>query len=95
MHTINQQLILTLKNARVAKKLSQRELADKLGIPQSHLSKIETGQVNIKLASFVEMARHLEFEVMLVPRQEVMFVKSFHRPEVKPVYTLDDDTHED
>lgn len=96
---IIQQFIEALKNTREAKKVSQRVLADQLGIPQSHLSKIEAGKVNIKLASFVAMARALELEVMLVPRQEVSLVKSLMASqgsarlgtEVKPLYTLDDE----
>ena len=33
-----------LKKARKAKKLSQTELGAKVGLPQSHVSKIETGR---------------------------------------------------
>lgn len=97
-----QQFIETLKNAREAKEVSQRVLAEGLGIPQSHLSKIEAGKVNLKLASFVAMARALELEVMLVPRQEVPLVKSLMASqesmrlgtEVKPIYTLDEGQEE-
>lgn len=98
MHPIIQQLIATLKTAREAKGLSQQVLAAQLGIPQSHLSKIETGHVNVGLTSFVEMARHLELEVLLVPRQDITLVKSLARSQeksregkkVKPAYTLDE-----
>lgn len=98
-----QALIATLKSLREAKDYSQRVLAHELGIPQSHLSKIEAGQVNIRLASFIEMARTLGMEVMLVPRQEVSLVKSLvhsqekmrHGDEVKPAYTPDDEGDED
>ena len=99
MNPTIQQLIAVLKTAREAKGLSQQALAAKLGIPQSHLSKIETGHVNLKLASFVEMARHLELEVLLVPRQEITLVESIIRSkensrqgnEIKPAYTLDNE----
>ena len=48
------------------------------------------------------MARALEFEVMLVPRQEVSLVKGLMASqesmrlgvEVKPIYTLDDEPEE-
>lgn len=94
-----QNLISALKDTRKAKGLSQGELADKLGIPQSHLSRIESGHVNIQLSSLVEMARMLELEVMLIPRQEVSLVKgliaskekSREGDQVKPAYTLDDE----
>lgn len=68
-------LIDALRAKRKAMKLSQQKLAEKVGIPQSHISKIEAGDVNIKLASFVEMARAVDLEVMLVPRKDIMMVK--------------------
>lgn len=93
------QLIDGVKTARKARRLSQQVLARKVGIPQSHLSKIETGNVNIKLASFVEIARTLELEVLLVPRQDATMIKSLitskerkrRGDEIGPAYTLDDD----
>ncbi len=98
-----QQLVQKLKSARTAKNLSQRELANSLGIPQSHLSKIESGHVNIKLASFVKMARNLELEVMLIPRQEIPLVKNLMTSKeemrkghsIKPAYSLDDEKDEE
>ena len=94
-----QPFIVMLKMARKAMGLSQRELANKLGIPQSHLSKIEGGSVNLKLTSFVEMARGLDLEVMLIPRQKISLVKSLiasqtaikGSDEIKPAYTLDNE----
>ena len=92
-------LIQTLKSARETKKMTQRVLADKIGIPQSHLSKIESGTVDIQLTSFVEMARNLDLEVMLIPRQEISWVKNLVASkekgrlgdEIKPAYLLDDE----
>lgn len=92
-------LIDGIKTARKAGRLSQQMLAHKIGIPQSHLSKIETGNVNIGLASFVEIARTLELEVVLVPRQDAAMIKNLmaskqareRRAEIGPAYTLDND----
>lgn len=93
------QLIDALKVARKAKGMNQLALAEKVGIPQSHISRIETGNVNIKLASFVEIARALDLEVMLVPRQDAGTINNLiaskaaerRGTEVTPAYTLDDD----
>ena len=71
-----QYLIEILKATRMAKKLSQRDLAAKIDVPQSHISKIESGTVNPRLSSVIEMARNLDLEVMLVPRQKVSLVKT-------------------
>lgn len=94
-----QPFINILKARRKVNKLSQRDLATKLGWPQSHLSKIESGSVNLKLTSFIELARTLELEMVLVPRQDVAFVKGFilskesqrHGSDSKPAYSLDDE----
>ncbi len=39
-----------------------------MGIPQSHVSQIESGNVDPRLSSILEMARLLELEVIVVPR---------------------------
>ena len=93
------QLTGIFRDLRKSKRMSQLALAGKVGIPQSHLSRIETGNVNIKLASFVEIARTLDLEVMLVPTQDAETIKRLitskaaerHGDEIRPAYTLDDE----
>jgi len=65
-----------IKAGRIAKNLTQRELGERVGIPQSHLSKIEKGSVDLKLSSLVEIARALDLEFKLVPRQALPAVES-------------------
>lgn len=95
MVAIIEHLIQGLKEARKQKKLSQQSLADSLDIPQSHLSKIEQGVVNIQLSSFVEIARALDLEVVLVPRKHITLVKAIVSTKDKaisgPAYTVDDE----
>ena len=71
-----QELVQTLKSIRKEKGLSQNALADKVGIPQSHLSNIERGKVNLTLSSFMEIARTLGWDVMLIPREHRTLVRS-------------------
>ena len=59
----------TLKNAREARGLSQRALGARAGIPQSHISKIEKGAVDLRVSSLVELARVLDLELELVARK--------------------------
>jgi transcriptional regulator with XRE-family HTH domain len=75
-----EQMVKDLKAAREAKGLSQRALSELVGVPQSHISKIERGGVNLRLSSFVEIARALNLEVMLVPRKNLSAVRSITRP---------------
>lgn len=60
-----------LLQARTRKGLSQRALAERTGVPQAHISKIEQGRVDIRLSSLVELARALDLDVQLLPRQAV------------------------
>lgn len=75
MSVKNEYVTQILKFSRVSKGLSQRALSHKVGFPQSHLSKIENGEVDLKTSSLIEIARALDLELMLVPRQLVNTVK--------------------
>lgn len=62
-------------DARRRKGLSQRAVAERTGVPQAHISKIEQGRVDIRLSSLVELARALDLEVLLLPRQALPAVE--------------------
>ncbi len=64
----------TLRHAREARGLSQRALSARAGMPQSHISKIENGAVDLRVSSLVELARVLDLELELVPRKAVSAV---------------------
>jgi len=64
-----------VREARIAKALTQKELGQRVGLPQSHISKIEKGTVDLKLSSLVEIARALELEITLVPRKALPAVE--------------------
>ena len=68
-----------LKATREAKAISQRELSQLVGLPQSHISKIESGAVDLRLSSLIELARVLDLELMLVPRKLLPAVNSIVR----------------
>ena len=75
----NEEIINALKKGREAKGLSQRALSASTGVPQSHISKIETGGADIRLSSLIELARALDLEVKLVPRKALPAVDSVIR----------------
>ncbi len=68
-----------LTAARRRAGLSQRALGAKLGIAQSHLSKIERAAVDPQVSSLVEIARALGLELMFVPRQLVPALQALQR----------------
>ena|SRR6056297_1987979 len=65
-----------LKQAREGKGLSQRALSKLAGVPQSHISRIENGGVDLRVSSLIELARVLDLELMLVPRKSVSAVRA-------------------
>lgn len=101
MLTGNETLIATLKAARLNKGLSQRALAARVGLPQSHISRIEAGAVDLRTSNLLELARALELELMLVPRSSMPVVRALERnqlpavSEQRGVYALDDNEDDD
>jgi transcriptional regulator with XRE-family HTH domain len=88
----NESLIAALKAARVARGFSQRELSARSGVPQSHISKIENGGADLRMSSLIELARALEFELVLVPRRLIPAVKGLTTGDTRrPAYSLDDE----
>lgn len=68
-----------LRSAREARGLSQRDLSARSGMPQGHISKIESGTVDLRLSSLVELARVLDLELTLVPRRALPAVQAIVR----------------
>lgn len=69
----------TLRTTRKRQGLSQRALAAKAGVPQSHISKIENAAVDLQTTSLIAIARALGLELKLVPRQLLPAVESLTR----------------
>ena len=74
-----ERLAATLKAAREKKTLSQRTLSVRAGVPQSHISKIEHGKVNLTVSSLTAIAHALDLELALVPRKAMPAVNSITR----------------
>ncbi|MCF7728348.1 MULTISPECIES: helix-turn-helix domain-containing protein [Sulfitobacter] len=85
----SEKLAATLKAARENKGLSQRALGARAGVPQSHISKIESGAVNLTVSSLTAIANALDLELALVPRKAAPAVRMITRsvsdaPKVTP-----------
>jgi HTH-type transcriptional regulator / antitoxin HipB len=91
-----------LVTARHAKGWSQRELASRVGLPQVHISAIETGKVAPRFNTLLDLVRILGFDLLLVPRPLVPAVQSLIRDsehpaspgadqDERPLYATEDD----
>ena len=76
MHPTVLDIALTLRAARKARGLSQRQLAERLGLTQAQISRFEHGRAELRLSSLVELARGTGLELMLVSRRSVPAVQA-------------------
>lgn len=98
----NDQILKALREARARKGFSQRELSTRSGVPQSHISKIESGGVDLRISSLIALARVLDLELFLAPKKSMPAIKSITRSAVgeddlkaaSPAYSLDGDGDE-
>lgn len=68
-----------LRDARARKGWSQRDVSDRMKLTQAQLSRIESGVSDVRLATFVELARILDLEPVLVPRSALSGVNAVLR----------------
>jgi transcriptional regulator with XRE-family HTH domain len=86
-----------LKEARINRGWGQRELGGKIGLPQPHISTIESGEVVPRFDTLLDIVRVLDLDLLLVPRSLVPAVQSLIRaqrdPESaeKPLYAAKDE----
>ena len=79
-----EEILRGLKEAREAKGLGQRDLGARIGMLQSHISKIESGRSDIRLSSQIGFARALDLDLRLVPRAAVPVVEEVVRSTISP-----------
>jgi transcriptional regulator with XRE-family HTH domain len=48
-------------------------------VPQSHISKIESGSVDLRISSLIALARVLDLELLVAPKKSVPAIKSIIR----------------
>ena len=93
-----------LKEARENRGWSQRELGRHLGIPQMHVSGIESGKIVPRFDTLLDYVRGLDYDLMLVPRALVPAAMSLIREyqassrpggeEERPLYAVNEDEPE-
>lgn len=92
-----------LKQARLKRGWSQLELGRRAGLPQVHISAIETGKTVPRYDTLLDLVRVLDHDLVLVPRALVPAVQALlrdYRAETgagaddeteQPLYAIDDD----
>ena len=68
-----------IRQARLQKGWSQRELSARARMPQAQISRFETGSVDPQVSTLVELARTLDLDLQLVPRAAVTAVRAVVR----------------
>ena len=75
---------LALKNAREKRGWTQRDLASRLGLTQTHISGIESGKIVPRYDTLLELVRILDSDLLMVPRALVPVVQSLIRDHARP-----------
>jgi transcriptional regulator with XRE-family HTH domain len=75
----SEDLIRQIRDRRTDAGVSQRTLSARSGLTQGHISQIETGILEPGLSSFIDMARALDLEIMLVPKKFLPAVQGILR----------------
>jgi transcriptional regulator with XRE-family HTH domain len=73
-----------LIEARHKRGWSQAELGQRLGLPQMHISGIETGKIVPRFDTLLELVRVLDRDFLLVPRALVPAVQALIRDHRRP-----------
>ena len=94
-----QEIASQIKLERKKKGISQRALGAKVGVPQSHISKIENGLVDLQTSSLIEIARALDLELVLIPRNLLSTVLAIQNTTATakstPLYQLQEEEDDD
>lgn len=84
-----------LRTARLTRGLSQQDLARKLGLHQRQISDLERASMDPRLSTVQNVARALDFELLLVPRHLIPAIEGLQRAgnesTKRPMYALTDD----
>ena len=92
-----------LKEARTSRGWSQRELGRHLGLPQMHVSGIESGKIVPRFDTILDYVRGLDYDLLLIPRTLVPAVMALVREhkasdqpgeEERPLYAVTEDEPE-
>ncbi len=79
LHQLPEALRKDLSAARERHHWSQAELGKRVGLPQAHISGIESGKIVPRFDTLLDIARTLEFDLLMIPRALVPAVQAMVR----------------
>jgi transcriptional regulator with XRE-family HTH domain len=74
----------SLKEVRGKRGWTQRDLASRVGLTQTHISGIESGKIVPRYDTLLELVRILDRDLLMVPRALVPVVQSLIRDHLQP-----------
>ncbi|MFA5951873.1 MAG: helix-turn-helix domain-containing protein [Hyphomicrobium sp.] len=80
----SEHLLSQLRQVREDARITQRALSERTGLTQSHISQIESGKLEPGLTSFIELARALDLELVLVPKKMLPAITGIIRAHAAP-----------
>lgn len=88
-----QPLATALRDARLSRGLSQKHLAERLGLHQRQISDLERAAMDPRVSTIQNVARALDLDLMLIPRHLIATVEGLQRagteqPTGGPLYSL-------
>src|SRR6266849_10373854 len=84
LHSLPEALRVELKEARKSRGWSQAELGQRSGLPQMHISGIETGKIVPRFDTLLDLVRVLGYDLLLVPRSLAPGVQALIRDHQHP-----------
>lgn len=84
MRSLPQAMRQELRAARQGRGWSQAELGSRVGLPQMHISGIESGNVVPRFDTLLDLVRVLGYDMLLVPRALVPAMQALIRDERHP-----------
>ena len=84
LHSLPEAMRLDLREARLSRGWSQAELGRRVGLPQMHISVIESGKIVPRFNTLLDLVRVLHYDLLMVPRALVPAVQSLIRDHRNP-----------
>jgi transcriptional regulator with XRE-family HTH domain len=83
-HGLPESMREELRTARRERGWSQAELGRRVGLPQTHISGIESGKVVPRFDTILELVRVLGYDLLMVPRSLVPVAQALVRDHRHP-----------